>query len=430
MAFVFRPKRRVGGRIRVGRTYVGQYRLAGDLKATRVPLRVSDKQVAEEKLRRIVQNAEREREGLSPPKEQRDAAKRPIESFVGEYMQSRRGLNRDAKYVSELGRKILRLVRECGWSALADVTAHSFEAWRAGQPRLTAKTLNEYRNAIFGLCEWTRVGQNPIRLVEKVRLSQEPKRARRALTADQLQTLAAVSGERGILYVLAACTGIRRGELEQIEWRDLHLDGARPFITVRASTAKNDKLVRQPLPPSVVAILRRFRPINAVPTDLAFKRLMPRMKRYRDDLKAAGIPFVDEKNEYADFHALRKTFGTELAKAGVPFRVAMELMRHSDPNLTAKTYTDAGMLPVWDAVAGLALYRDTQIDTLKIVDSGQAASLPVPTKGDNSILLTAGEQMFSPSESASVPVGAETADGARCRVRTCDFLRVKQALYH
>jgi len=22
------------------------------------------------------------------------------------------------------------------------------------------------------------------------------------------------------------------------------------------------------------------------------------------------------------------------------------------------------------------------------------------------------------------------ADGARCRVRTCDFLRVKQALYH
>ena len=78
------------------------------------------------------------------------------------------------------------------------------------------------------------------------------------------------------------------------------------------------------------------------------------------------------KKEHADFHALRKTFGTNSAKSGVPFRVAMELMRHSDPNLTAKTYTDAGMLPVWDAVAGLALLNDAQIDTQKLVESRQA----------------------------------------------------------
>jgi integrase len=111
--------------------------------------------------------------------------------------------------------------------------------------------------------------------------------------------------------------------------------------------------------------------LNARPTDLAFKQLIPRMNRYRDDLKAAGIPYVDEKKEHADFHALRKTFGTELAKSGVPFRVAMELMRHSDPNLTAKTYTDAGMLPVRDAVAGLALATDTNRHK-KLVESRQA----------------------------------------------------------
>jgi hypothetical protein len=35
-----------------------------------------------------------------------------------------------------------------------------------------------------------------------------------------------------------------------------------------------------------------------------------------------------------------------LTLAGVPQRVVMELMRHSDMRLTAKTYTDAGMLPV------------------------------------------------------------------------------------
>ena len=30
------------------------------------------------------------------------------------------------------------------------------------------------------------------------------------------------------------------------------------------------------------------------------------MNRFRDDLGAAGIPYVDGKGEYADFHALRR----------------------------------------------------------------------------------------------------------------------------
>jgi hypothetical protein len=131
MFFVFRPKRRVDGKVRVARTYVGQFRLAGDLKTTRVPLGVSDKQVAKEKLSRIVREAEREREGLSLPKEQRDAAKQSVESYVHEFVESRRGLNRDEKYVRELERKLFRLIRECEWSTLRDVTPHSFEAWRA-----------------------------------------------------------------------------------------------------------------------------------------------------------------------------------------------------------------------------------------------------------------------------------------------------------
>jgi excisionase family DNA binding protein len=46
MFFVFRPKRRVKGKLCVARTYTGQVRLPGDGKATRVPLGVTDKQVA------------------------------------------------------------------------------------------------------------------------------------------------------------------------------------------------------------------------------------------------------------------------------------------------------------------------------------------------------------------------------------------------
>ena len=42
-----------------------------------------------------------------------------------------------------------------------------------------------------------------------------------------------------------------------------------------------------------------------------------------------------------DFHSLRYTFATKLARKGVSKRLAQELMRHSDPKLTANIYTDA-----------------------------------------------------------------------------------------
>ena len=108
----------------------------------------------------------------------------------------------------------------------------------------------------------------------------------------------------------------------------------------------------------------------------------------------------------------------------------MKLMRHSDMKLTQQSYTDASMAPTWEAVAGLPMFNDTQRDTLKLVAKGQSESAAVPLKDYGSILLAAGGQSVSPSESAFVGESPQVADGARCRVRTCDFLRVKQALYH
>jgi integrase len=59
------------------------------------------------------------------------------------------------------------------------------------------------------------------------------------------------------------------------------------------------------------------------------------------------------RGQRADFHSLRYTLATNLAIAGTPPRIAMEIMRHSDIRLTSKTYTDAGLLAVWDQVANL-----------------------------------------------------------------------------
>jgi integrase len=310
-----------------------------------------------------------------------------------------------------------------------DDRIEAIDLW-SGMIGRTPKTLNEYRNAIFGLCHWLegRVGTNPMRSVEKVNTSGALKRERRSLTLAELLRLVEVSAERGIVYLVAAWTGIRRGELEEIQWRDVHPDEMRPYITVRASIAKNDQLAHQPLPLFVAGALRQFRQVNVTPTDLVFKRLIPRMNRFRDDLGAAGIAYVDAKGEHADFHALRKTYGTFLMLLGFSEFTRMKLMRHSDVKLTQKVYTDASMAPIWDAIAEPSIFNDTQIDTQKLVASGQTVSAAVPIKENDPILLASGEQTFSPSESASVPKSPELADGARCRVRTCD-LSPRRPLY-
>ena len=58
------------------------------------------------------------------------------------------------------------------------------------------------------------------------------------------------------------------------------------------------------------------------------------------DLKAAGIARLDSAGRCIDIHSLRKTFGTLLAAAGVPLTTVQRLMRHSNPQLTAKLYID------------------------------------------------------------------------------------------
>ena len=168
-----------------------------------------------------------------------------------------------------------------------------------------------------------------------------------------MQALLQASGTRKVLYLMAVFTGLRRGELAELERDDIHLEEGKQFVNARASTTKNHKQAVIALHPDVAKELSLWLAQLPVSETKVFARLMPSMKRFRADLKAAKIAFIDNKGLRADFHSLRHTLATNLARAGTAPRVAMEIMRHSDMRLTAKTYTDAGLLPVADAVLKL-----------------------------------------------------------------------------
>lgn len=85
----------------------------------------------------------------------------------------------------------------------------------------------------------------------------------------------------------------------------------------------------------------------------------PRRPDVRGDLKAASIPYVVEvggEKRYLDFHALRASFISALAEAGIGPKELQELARHSDPRLTLGVYTHVSPKQLAGAVGRLPLH--------------------------------------------------------------------------
>src|SRR5208283_1638064 len=266
-----------------------------------------------------------------------------LQDFLGDMR--RRG--KSEKYLANLQYRVGALIPGCGWDTAKDVTADSFQTWRRVQTELSAKTANDYLEAVRCFFNWLikngRVQANPLASVEKVRTEGRETRQRRAFSGGEMRRLlAAVPADRKAVYLMAVHTGLRRSELAALKWSDCSLDAVMPFVQVRASTTKNSKPAAMRLHPELVKALGEIKR-ESQPDEAVFKRF-PRIERFKRDLKKAGISYRDGTEHFADFHSLRKTFGTNLANAGVPSRVAMALMRHSDRRLTDKIYTDENLL--------------------------------------------------------------------------------------
>ena len=430
MEYVIPGKKRRNGK---RSPYRGRFRLTPLEKFKEVPLHTTDRRIAQKRLREIVQELQDERAGFIRPKKQREAVQRAVSEHIEAFIAERYAVGRDEKYVRELKKKLAALASECRWKFIADITPESFCAWRRRQTK-SPKTLNEYLSAIGGLLNWLEpaIGPNPLRFVERTQTAIESKRKRRAFSVDELRRLIAAGGERGIIYLVAASTGIRRGELRSLEWRDVVLDMAHPFIQVRKSVAKNHKDAKQPLPEYVGRELARLRPVDFGPNDRVFKRSMPDMDTFRKDLSAAGIQYIDNEGRFADFHALRTTFSTLLALVGVAERIRMELNRHSDPKLTAHTYTDASMLPLSAAIGRLPVLVNqasrSHLHSHQVVPVSRNVSSTVPMESPKPMLLTAENNVVSLAESSSVPQSLKPGENAPCRNRTCNPLIKSQLL--
>ncbi len=192
---------------------------------------------------------------------------------------------------------------------------------------------------------------------------------RQAFSDQQVASLLATAPEPGrSIYRAALLTGLRRGELQELRWGDLHLDAARPFIQLQGQHTKNRKADVLPLHGDLVAMFKAAMPNH--PQAKVFPAI-PGMKRFRTDLKRAGIPPAD-----FDFHCLRHTYCTMVVKSGCTMKEAQQLMRHSSIELTSKVYTHLGMTDIAGALDKVHIPMDTGNESLRATGTSDALAFP------------------------------------------------------
>lgn len=332
-----------------------RWEVAGEKQSSK-SLRVRDKRTAEKRMHEFIKEFEQEAIGILPARNLREASEMSLESLLTAYLDDLSAQKCASKYVENTGRYIRKVVTARNWKTIRDISAEGFTAWRSLQRDLAAKSLNQYFGALTSFCNWLvnteRMKENPLRRVSKVK-DHDKKRVRRAVSDEEIQKLLEVApSERRIIYLIALHTGLRRSEIELLEWQDVILVDENPQIHLRCVTTKNRKGETVFLHPELVTALKESKDTSAT-DDSRVVKMFNKLDLFKKDLAAAGIVYKDAMGRVFDLHAMRVTFNTRLANHSVPTRIAMQAMRHSDEKLTTKVYTDTALLPVAAQVCSL-----------------------------------------------------------------------------
>lgn len=196
--------------------------------------------------------------------------------------------------------------------------------------------------------------------------SQQPENPRADLSPDELAKLidAARTSERTVkkltgparacLYLTAAATGFRAGELAGLTKADLHLETDPPTVRLDKRHQYDGKTVQQPIPPAVASVLkahtaRLSRQARVWPSLWYLKAAA----MLRVDLASAGLTARTERGT-RDFHSLRHSYASMLAVVASA-SVMRELARHGDVSTTLKHYVHASGAAKTAAVNALPL---------------------------------------------------------------------------
>lgn len=302
----------------------------------------------------------------------------PLFREAAEAWLSTRANRSEASYDQYAIRVKYHLIPRFGDLRLDQITHEMIAAWRAqlaqsggrGHRPLAANSISAIVGALSGILDSTvrsgRLAGNPVKQLERdYSRAREGHREDAAVrpdeifSADEIRRLIAATkpGLYRTLFMLAAATGAREGELFALKWGDIDFEQQRISIRRSLSWAKGPlgtKNLPRFGPPKTKAGVRDLH-IDA-PVALALKQWKlkagrndmdliflhpdglplrgPNMVTYefRPILKRAGI-------SYRKFHALRHSYASGLIAHGAPITEVQHRLGHSNQAITLSVYS-------------------------------------------------------------------------------------------
>ncbi len=254
-----------------------------------------------------------------------------------------------------------------------EITPWDIERFKASRvERVTKSTVNRdiaVLKHMFNLAvDWNLLGSNPAKKVPLYRIEEK---VMRVLTHDEEHRLVTAAAPHfRPLIIVAINTGMRRGELLDLQWEQVNF----PNRTITIKHSKSGRV--------------RHIPINNTAQQALIGLPEPHAGHV---FRFGGLPIKDTKTAFAGalrragiprcrFHDLRHTFATRLVCLGVDLVTVKQLMGHADISTTMK-YTHPSPPHKRDAVARLdspqpapesldALYPSQNGSVRKVSDGG------------------------------------------------------------
>ncbi len=334
-----------------------------------------DKIGAQIKLREYIEDFQRT--GCRPRKLVKLSLQGQIESFY-QYQLARQ---LTPKQASSNKMRVTRLCELARISTLDDLTETRIQTALANlrcqamspkskpeeMPLVSPRTRNMYLKSLKTFLNWLirndDLSRNPLKSMRCENEDVDIRHSRSALSEEEFARLCMAAKDsarviegldgstRAFAYVLAAATGLRRGELASLTATSFRLDDGSPCVVVEAACSKRRRRDVVPLAAHLVA--------EVVAALIAIQHggfLFPGLKTkkthlmIKEDLEVAGLEYQDPADgSYRDWHSLRHLFVSRMWRSGAAPHTVKSLARHSDFRLTLR-YAHNSSQELHDAV--------------------------------------------------------------------------------
>ena len=385
-------------------------------KWQRVPL-TTDKTASGQLLAALVKKASQREGGMNDPFE--EGKQKPLLDHLKEYVEVLAQKSPShAKDQSVKLRKVFKAIKAVFFKDITKKAAYRVQSFFKAK-KLCNRTVNRYTTALKAFCNHLHenevVGVNPLAGKFRKLSEHEEHHGRRALSVEESAFLIWATHQakadprvkrspedRAMMYFLALRTGLRDKELCSLTKENFDL--ANNTLTIHAKNSKGKRTdilqLNEGLQTALPAWLAS-KPANTqlfagkyhrgqsgkrFKIDMAYARKLyiensttpeERANRESDDF----LRFQNSQGLFADFHAQRTTFVTQLLNSGVPVQQVQKLARHKSAITTLGHYAKtAGAAEMAAAVSRLPSLTISGAPS-SVIDDKTLSCLVGPTVG-------------------------------------------------